>query len=138
MLKKVAIGAAGLGAFIVAAALVSIISTMVSALIPGRSPDASGELDPPIEQKSKQEYEATLNLQEQPKTNESQNETQSSTPVEESSPPQEASPPQEPVPAPAPVSVAPPAPRSSGPGNFDSPPAPYGGGGIYPSGPGNM
>jgi hypothetical protein len=132
MLKKVAIGAAGLGAFIVAAILVSLISSIVSALIPGRSPDPPGQLDQPIEEKSKQEYEATLNPKEQPKTNESQDENQPATPSQETSTPQEA------VPSPAPVPVAPPAPRSSGPGNFDAPPAPYGGGGIYPSGPGNM
>lgn len=132
MVKKLIIGAAGLGAFIVAAALVSIISTMVSGLIPGRSPDEPGKLDPPIEEKSKQEYEATLNPKEEPKTDESPNETPPS------AQPQEASPPQEAAPSPAPAPVAPPAPRSSGPGNFDAPPARFGGGGIYPTGPGNM
>jgi len=132
MVKKLIIGAAGLGAFIVAAALVSIISSMVSALIPGRSPDAPGKLDPPIEEKSKQEYASTLNPKEEPKTDESPNETPPS------AQPQEVSPPQETAPSPDPFLVASPAPRSSGPGNFDAPPAPYAGGGIYPTGPGNM
>lgn len=132
MVKKLIIVGAGLAAFVVAAALVSIISSMVSALIPGRSPDAPGKLDPPIEEKSKQEYEATLNPKEEPKTNESSTETPPSAQSQEASPQQEA------PSSPAPVPVAPPAPRSSGPGNFDAPPAPYAGGGIYPTGPGNM
>ena len=132
MLRKLIIVGAGLGAFLVAAVLVSIISTMVSALIPGRSPDPPGKLEPPIEEKTKQEYEATLNPKEEPKTNESPNETSQPTPSQETSPPQEV------IPSPAPIPVAPPAPRSSGPGNFDAPPASYSGGGIYSSGPGNM
>lgn len=134
ILKKLIIGTVGLGAFIVAAALVSIISTMVSGLVPGRSPDAPGKLDPPIEEKSKQEYEATLNPKEEPKTNESPNETSTQ---QDSPPVQQAPAPQEVAPSPAPAPVAPPAPRTSGPGNFDSPPS-YTGGGIYSTGPGNM
>lgn len=135
LFKKLTIGAAGLAAFVVAAALVSIISTMVSALIPGRSPDAPGKLDQPPEEKSKQEYEATLNPKQESKSNESPTETAVQ---QEAAPPQEASPPQEVISSPAADPVAPPAPPARGPGNFDAPPAPYGGGGIYPTGPGNM
>lgn len=139
LLKKLTIGAAGLAAFVVAAALVSIISSMVSALMPGRSPDAPGKLDEPPEEKSRREYEATLNPKQESKSNESHTETdvqQEAAPAQEASSSQEATP--APSAAPAPPPVAPPAPPARGPGNFAAPPAPYGGGGIYPTGPGNM
>lgn len=140
ILKKLTIGAAGLAAFVVAAALVSIISTMVSALIPGRSPDAPGKLDVSPEEKSRREYEATLNSKQESKSNESHNET---IVQQEAAPPQEASSQQEATSAPSaapvpPTPVAPPAPPVRGPGNLDAPPAPFAGGGIYPTGPGNM
>ena len=131
MLKKLIILGAGVGAFLVAAVAVSLISSIVSALIPGRSPDPPGKLEQPIEEAT-QQYKSTLNPQ--PQTNAAPAETQ--TPAPQAAP-QELPVPQESSPPPAPVRVAPPAPRSSGPGNFDSPPS-YTGGGIYSSGPGNM
>ena len=132
MFKKLLLVGAGLGAFVVAAVAVSLISSIVSALIPGRSPDPPGKLEQPIEEKATADYKATLNPQ--PQTNAAPAETQTPAPqaaLQESPVPQEISPP------PASVRVAPPAPRSSGPGNFDSPPS-YTGGGIYSIGPGNM
>jgi len=140
LIKKVALGAAGLAGFIVAVALLTIVSSLVSALIPGRSPDAPGKLDESIEERAKREHKATLTNKQEPKTDESHNETvvqqeAHPEPIEPTVAPQEAAPASSP--APAPVSIAPPAPPARGPGNFDAPPAPYGGGG-YQSGPGNM
>lgn len=141
LIKKVALGAAGLAGFVVAVALLTIVSSLVSALIPGRSPDAPGKLDETIEERAKRENKATLANTQEPKTDASHNETvvqqeAQSEPVEPVAAPQEAVP--APSPAPAPVPVAPPAPPARGPGNFDAPPAPYGGGSGYPTGPGNM
>lgn len=132
MIKKLIVVGAGLGAFVVAAIAVSLISSIVSALIPGRSPDPPGKLEQPIEEKATADYKATLNPQSQ--TNAAPAETQTPAPQAAT---QDFPVPQESAPSPAPVPVAPPAPRSSGPGNFDSPPS-YTGGGIYSSGPGNM
>lgn len=132
MLKKLLLVGAGLGAFVVAAVAVSLISSIVSALIPGRSPDPPGKLEQPIEEKATADYKATLNPQSQ--TNAAPTETQ--TPAPQSAT-QDFPVPQESAPLPAPVPAAPPAPRSSGPGNFDAPPS-YTGGGGYSTGPGNM
>lgn len=144
IIKKVALGAAGITGFVVAAILATLVSSMVSALVPGRSPDAPGKLDETIEDRARREHKATLTNKEEPKTNESHNETaiQQEFPApQEASTPQEVSPPPQvapaPTPAPAPIPVAPPAPPARGPGNFDAPPAPSGGGG-YQAGPGNM
>ena len=134
IIKKVALGAAGLAGFVVAAILATLLSSVVSALVPGRSPDAPGKLDETIEDRARREHKATLTNKEEPKTNESHNETAIQ---EESSAPQEVSPPPQVAPAPAPIPVAPPAPPAHGPGNFDAPPAPSGGG-SYQTGPGNM
>lgn len=140
IIKKVALGAAGITGFVVAAILATLVSSMVSALVPGRSPDAPGKLDETIEDRARREHKATLTNKEEPKTNESHNETaiQQEFPApQEVSTPQEVSPPPQVAPAPAPVPIAPPAPPARGPGNFDAPPAPSGGGG-YQTGPGNM
>lgn len=140
VIKKVALGAAGIAGFVAACVLAALLSSVVSALVPGRSPDAPGKLDETIEERARREHKATLTNKEEPKTNESHNETaiqEESHPPQEAPIPQEVSPPPQAAPAPAPVPVAPPAPPARGPGNFDAPPAPSGGGG-YQTGPGNM
>lgn len=136
MIRKTLLVAAGLGGFVVAGVLVTILSSVVSALIPGASPDQPGKMEPSIEEKypkdNKQENNSTTAAVEQP-----------STAVEE--PKSNESPSETPVPAPASLPVPssaverapvlPPPPPVSGPGNFDVPAVPsYGGG----QGPGNM
>jgi hypothetical protein len=140
LIKKVALGAAGIAGFVVACVAAALLSSVVSALVPGRSPDAPGELDETIEDRARREHKTTLTNKEEPKTNESHNETaiqEESLAPQEASTPQEVSPLLQAAPAPAPIPVAPPAPPARGPGNFDAPPAPSGGG-SYQTGPGNM
>lgn len=132
MLKKLILVGAGVGAFLVAAVAVSLISSIVSALIPGRSPDPPGKLEQPIEEAT-QQYKATLNSQSQ--TNAAPAETQTTPPQ---AAPQDFPVPQESTPSPPPVRVTPPAPAANGPGNLDLPPSYNPSGGIYSGGPGNM
>lgn len=123
--------------FLGAIVLVALLQPIVSALIPGPSKDAPGHMEPPADRqlavgaslKSENDTQAGT-----PSTEPSTSETPESEPAKPE--PVATRPAPEPVAAPAPT-PAPPAPRASGPGNFDAPPAPYYGGGGA-TGPGNL
>ena len=133
MIKKIAIGLGVLIGFIIACTGVATMQMIMGAFINNNAPDPDGKLDPDPQVKAKQEWEAKL------KDN---GQSTSSTKEEPTTQPTEATPQQTPpvveqpvAPQPAP---APPPPRAltTGPGNFDAPPAYYAPSGA--TGPGNM
>ena len=132
MRRNIIVVFAGLIAFLIAGASVSLIQMTIGALVPGRSPVPEGKLDPSPEQQLK-----TTESKQEPTTTETTTESkqQEATPT-----PEQPSVVEEPAanPEPQPIAPPPPAPRAltTGPGNFDAP-QPY-----YPpagaQGPGNM
>jgi hypothetical protein len=122
---------AGLIAFIIAGISMSLIQMTVSALVPGRSPDAPGKLDPPVDQpvSTDQQNSTTTAQNVSPDTD-----TQQQMPTPTPPPPvdviQEGADSVQPQPMPQPP------PPVRGPGNLNAPQPYYQPSG--PSGPGNL
>jgi hypothetical protein len=131
MRRNLLLVGAGLIAFIIAGASLSLIQMVISALIPGRSPDPPGQIDPPLEQQltkdQASEKEAPTAQAVSPDTTAKQESPPAVVPVET---------PPETVPFPQPQPMPPPPPPVSGPGNFNAPQPYYTPSGA--SGPGNM
>jgi hypothetical protein len=133
MTKKIILGIAALIGFIIACAGVATMQMVMGSLIPDNKPDPDGKLEPDPQEKSKQEWEAKLK-----ETGQTTSATKEE-PVKQQEQQQEPSPTVVEQPAPPPQPVAPPPPpriQSTGPGNFDAPPAYYPP--PAPTGPGNM
>ena len=132
MFRKIALVAAGVGAFLVASICISLGGMVVSALIPGASKDKPGKLEADPQQAAKSEWLQQL-------------EGGGPTASKEAKETPEAEAPKEQQPAPEtavfqqadPAHVAAPPAPTVGPGNFESP-APYLPPPAPQSGPGNM
>ena len=133
MTRKIILGIAVFFGFLIACAGVATMQMVMGSLIPSNQPDPDGKLDPDPQEKSKQEWEAKLKEdgQSEPSTK------QEPTPQPTETTPQQTLPVVEQPVAPQPA-LAPPPPRAltTGPGNFDAPPAYYAPSGA--TGPGNM
>ena len=119
-MKKVLIVAAGAAAFVVAAVAATLINSVVSALIPGRSPDPPGKLDPSPEEKSKAEWKTQMGESQETKHNTTAAPAPKQEPVTTEEQPLNPAPEYLPEP---PKAVAQPTPprAATGPGNLDAP-----------------
>lgn len=135
MLKRIAIGAAGLTAFVFAAVVINVTGVVVSSMMADKNkPDPEGKLDIDPQTKSKQEWEAQ-NGKTEKKLKDVINET--ATPSGADS--LEVQDKTQPVPPSQPESYVRPAPPplpAIGPGNYDTPQ--HYSSNPGPSGPGNL
>lgn len=133
MTKKIILGIAAIFGFIIACAGVATMQMVMGSLIPSNQPDPDGKLEPDPQEKSKQEWEAKLK-----ETGQSESSTQQETQTQPTESTPQQTPPVTEQPVVPPPTPAPQAPRAltTGPGNFDAPPAYYAPSGA--TGPGNM
>ena len=119
-MKKILIVAAGAAAFVVAAVAAALINSVVSALVPGRSPDPPGKLDPYPEDKSKAEWKETVGESQETKSDTTPTPAPKQDPVTTEEKPSGPAPEYLPEP---PRAVAQPTPprAATGPGNLDAP-----------------
>jgi hypothetical protein len=120
--KKLGIIVAGFAAFVVGSVVVTLVSSAVSALVPGRTPDPPGNLEPSPEEKAKADWEAKMGKSQetQPKDDTKEEPTDTKEDSQPAEPPADSA--QQSISEPSPP-VAPPTPPrvSTGPGNFDAP-----------------
>jgi hypothetical protein len=119
-IKKIGIIAAGVAAFVVGSVAVTLINSAVSALVPGRSPDTPGQLEPSPEERAKEAWAAKMGKSQEIKSKEEPESTAVTEPASTEEPPiktvdRSVSEPSHSVDRPTPPRV------STGPGNFDAP-----------------
>jgi len=133
--RNIAIGVIGIGAFVVASIAATILSTAVTALIPGKSPDAPGQLDPSAEDKIKAANKSAEIAKE---STADSSKSQDETPTETVKQSEVATSPGEPISEPPPIRYQAPAPAprpQTGPGNLNEE---YYERPSFSGGPGNM
>lgn len=124
ILRKVVWVGAGVAAFVATSVGISLLSMVVSALMPGASPDREGRLEPSPEETARAEWlrKKGASQETQPSTQSTETADKPSEPEPQPEEPQPAPQPQEPERSAPPPVVSPTPPRApTGPGNLDAP-----------------